>query len=74
VLGLGIFTAIKPGAPLGLLLQKLFVPQGGISPVFYLRNYGVLLVLGCVCLSALPHWLWEKISSKPAQSLQRLST
>lgn len=62
VLGWGIFTANQPGAPLGLLLQKLFVPQGGISPVYYLRNYGVLLVLGCVCSSALPHWLWEKIS------------
>ena len=49
VLGWGIFTANQPGAPLGLLLQKLFVPQGGISPVYYLRNYGVLLVLGCVC-------------------------
>ena len=62
VLGWGIFTANQPGAPLGLLLQKLFVPQGGISPVYYLHNYGVLLVLGCVCSSALPHWLWEKIS------------
>ena len=49
VLGWGIFTANQPGAPLGLLLNKLFVPQGGISPVYYLRNYGVFLVLGCVC-------------------------
>ena len=56
VLGWGIFTANQPGAPLGLLLQKLFVPQGGISPVYYLHNYGVLLVLGLcllVCAAAL---------------------
>ena len=52
VLGWGIFTANQPGAPLGLLLQKLFVPQGGISPVYYLRNYGVLLVLGGVLFCA----------------------
>ena len=49
VLGWGLFTANQPGAPLGLLLQKLFVPQGGISAVYSLRNYGVLLALGCVC-------------------------
>mgnify|MGYP000597871713 CR=1 FL=1 len=69
VLGWGIFTANQPGAPLDLLLQKLFVPQGGISPVYYLRNYGVLLVLGCVCSSALPHWLWEKISKNTVAKL-----
>lgn len=62
VLGWGIFTANQPGAPLGLLLQKLFVPQGGISAVYSLRNYGVLLALGCVCSSALPRRLWDKIS------------
>lgn len=62
VLGWGIFTANQPGAPLGLLMQKLFLPQGGISPVYYLRNYGVLLVLGCLCSSPLPRWLWQKIS------------
>ena len=62
VLGWGLFTANQPGAPLGLLLQKLFVPQGGISAVYSLRNYGVLLALGCVCSSALPRRLWDKIS------------
>ena len=61
VLGWGIFTANQPGAPLGLLLQKLFVPQGGISAVYYLRNYGVFLLLGCVFSSALPRRLWQKL-------------
>lgn len=60
VLGWGIFTSNQPGSPLGLLLSRLFIPQGGISPVYYLRNYGVLLVLGCVCATPLPGWLWEK--------------
>ena len=31
--------------------------------------YGVLLVLGCVCSSALPHWLWEKISKNTVAKL-----
>ena len=63
VLGWGIFTANQPGAPLGLLMQKLFIPQTGISPVYYLRNYGVLLVLGGICSSGFPCWLWKKISA-----------
>lgn len=69
VLGWGIFTANQPGAPLGLLLQKLFVPQGGIAPLYYLRNYGVLLALGCVCSSTLPSWLWAKINKNTAAKL-----
>ena len=69
VLGWGLFTANQPGAPLGLLLQKLFVPQGGISAVYSLRNYGVLLALGCVCSSALPRRLWDKISRNTVAKL-----
>ena len=61
VLGWGIFTANAPGAPLGLLLNRLFLPQGGVSPLYFLRNYGVLLVLGCLCSTGLPGWLWEKL-------------
>lgn len=62
VLGWGIFTANLPGAPLALLAQKLFVPQGGISPLYYLRCYGVFLALGVVCSTPLPGALWRKIS------------
>ena len=29
----------------------------------------MLLVLGCVCSSALPHWLWEKISKNTVAKL-----
>ena len=45
ILGWGIFTANDPGAPLGLLMQKLFLPQSGISPVYFLRCYGIFLLL-----------------------------
>lgn len=62
VLGWGIFTANQPGAPLGLLMQKLFLFQGGISPIYYLRNYGVLLLLGCVFSSSLPRLFWQKLA------------
>lgn len=60
VLGWGIFTANAAGAPLGLLMSRLFLPQGGVSPLYFLRNYGVLLLLGCLFSTSLPGWLWEK--------------
>ena len=60
VLGWGIFTANAPGAPLGLLLNRLFIPQGGVSALYFLRNYGVLLVFGCLCSTPLPSWIWDK--------------
>lgn len=60
VLGWGIFTANAPGAPLGLLLNRLFIPQGGVSALYFLRNSGVLLVFGCLCSTPLPSWIWDK--------------
>jgi len=62
VVGWGIFTANAPGAPLGLLAQKLFLPQGGISPLYFLRNYGILFILCIACSTPLPGALWRRIS------------
>lgn len=63
VIGWAIFTANEPGAPLGLLLSKLFLPQGGISALYYLRNYGVLLLVGALCSTPLPSSWWKKLRS-----------
>ena len=59
VLGWGIFTANVEGAALPLLMSRLFLPSGGISAVYYLRNYGVLLVLCAFCSTALPRKIWQ---------------
>ena len=46
-----------------------------MSKVVYRKNGGrrragyPLLVLGCVCSSTLPHWLWEKISKNTVAKL-----
>ncbi|MGN0984502.1 MAG: MBOAT family O-acyltransferase [Gemmiger sp.] len=69
VLGWGIFTANDPAAPLGLLMSKLFLPQGGVSPLYYLRCYGVFLVLGILCSTPLPAELWRRISRHTALRL-----
>lgn len=60
VLGWGLFTANAAGAPLGLLLNRLFLPHGGVSALYFVRNYGVLLVVGCLCSTPIPGWIWKK--------------
>ena len=42
----------------GLLFQKLFIPSGGVSPLYFLRNYGVLLAVSVVCCTPLIEKLW----------------
>lgn len=69
VVGWGIFTANDPGAPLGLLMRKLFIPQSGVSPAYFLRSYGILLVLGVICSTPLPQRLWRKLSKVTALRL-----
>ena len=59
VLGWGIFTADVEGASLPLLMSRLFLPQGGISPLYYLRNYGVLLIVSIFCSTTLPGKIWQ---------------
>ena len=43
----------------GLLFQKLFIPSGGVSPLYFLRNYGVLLAVSVVCCTPLIEKLWD---------------
>ena len=59
VLGWGIFTANAEGAALPLLMSRLFIPSGGISALYYLRNYGVLLLLGILCSTGLLGRFWQ---------------
>ena len=61
VLGWGLFVGNEKGVGLGLLLQKLFVPSGGVSCLYFLRNYAVLLAVCVVCCTPLPLKVWETI-------------
>ena len=42
--GWALFVGNEDGVGLALLMQKLFIPSGGVSCRYFLRNYGVLLV------------------------------
>lgn len=52
-------------APLQML-QKLFVPSGGICAAYYIRSYGLYLLAGVLVSAGAGRWLWEKISKNTA--------
>ena len=64
VVGWAMFVGNDAGVEFGLLFQKLFVPSGGVSPLYFLRNYGVLLAVSVVCCTPLIEKLWDKLRSR----------
>ena len=46
--------------------MKHLLTVKSLVTLFLTLVFGVLLVLGCVCSSALPRWLWERISRNTA--------
>ncbi len=63
VTGWAMFVSSEPGVGLGLLFQKLFVPQGGVGITYFLRNYGVILAVSAFCCTPLVEKLWNKLRS-----------
>ena len=61
VVGWAMFVGNDAGVGFGLLFQRLFVPTGGVSPVYFLRNYGVLLAVSVVCCTPLIEKLWNAL-------------
>ena len=59
VVGWAMFVGNEAGVGFGLLFRKLFLPSGGASPVYFLRNYGVLLAVSILCCTPLIEKLWD---------------
>ena len=59
VVGWAMFVGNDPGIQFGLLFQKLFTPSAGVSALYFLRNYGVLLAVSFVCCTPLIEKIWD---------------
>ncbi|MGN0707616.1 MAG: MBOAT family O-acyltransferase [Faecalibacterium sp.] len=59
--GWAMFVGNEPGVGFGLLFHKLFLPSGGVSPLYFLRNYGVLLAVSVICCTPLIEKLWDRL-------------
>ena len=62
VVGWAMFVGNDAGVEFGLLFRKLFIPSGGVMPLYFLRNYGVLLAVSVVCCTPLIEKLWKLLS------------
>ena len=58
VVGWAMFVGNEAGVGFGLLFRKLFLPSGGASPAYFLRNYGVLLAVSILCCTPLIEKIW----------------
>ena len=66
VVGWAMFVGNDWGVGFNYLFYKLFVPAGGVSPVYFLRNYGVLLAVSAVCCTPLIEKVWDLLKKRTA--------
>ena len=59
VVGWAMFVGNDPGVQFGLLFRKLFTPSAGVSALYFLRNYGVLLAVSFLCCTPLIEKIWD---------------
>lgn len=71
VVGWAMFVGNDEGVQFGLLFRKLFVWSDGVSPLYFLRNYGVLLAVSIVCCTPLIEKLWDVLRRR---TVTRLAT
>ncbi|MEG0803965.1 MAG: MBOAT family protein, partial [Pygmaiobacter sp.] len=70
VVGWAIFAVDSGMGDLAVFFGKLFIPQGGISAVYFLRNYGTSLAVGALCSTALPGKLYHKLCREKKELLR----
>lgn len=61
VIGWALFVGSDYGVSLSLLLKKMFIPSGGVSALYYLRNYGVLLLVCILCCTPITLKIYERL-------------
>lgn len=74
VIGWAMFVGNEPGVQFGLLFRKLFVPSAGVSPVYFLRSYGVLLIVSVICSTPLIQKVWDVLKKRTWTRLLTLGT
>lgn len=61
VVGWAFFVGSDAGVTLSSLFGKMFLPTGGVSALYFLRNYGVLLLVCILACTPLLQKFYDKI-------------
>ena len=72
--GWAMFVGNEPGVEFGLLFRKMFVPSAGVSPLYFLRSYGVLLIVSVICSTPLIAKIWDILKKRTWTRLATLGT
>ncbi len=64
VVGWAMFVGNDTGVDFALLFQKLFSFSGGVSVLYSLRNYGILLIVSAICCTPLIEKLWNALAKR----------
>ena len=59
--GWAVFVSGDPGVGLGLLMNKLFVPQSGVSWVYFARNYSLILIIAAFFSCSIPMKIYDRL-------------
>ncbi len=73
VIGWAFFVGSDAGVTLPSLFGKLFGFSGGVSALYFLRNYALLLIVSIMCCSKLPQMIYDKIKHKKVIRIALLS-
>jgi len=68
-----VLFAIVDIPQIAVFLNRLFIPQGGISALYYVRNYGIAILVGIVMSTNFPLWVYEKIKKNKLVLIALLS-
>ena len=65
VVGWGIFACTSENVTLPVLLSGLFGFSGGVSALYFLKNYGVLFLMCILFSTPFPETLWQRSGKIP---------
>lgn len=65
IFGWGIFACSTDQITMSALLSGMFRFNSGIPPVFFLRNYGIVLILGVIFSTEYPICVWNRVKKIP---------
>ena len=68
-----VLFAIVDIPQIAVFLNRLFIPQGGISALYYVRNYGIAILVGIIMSTNFPLWVYEKIKKNKLVLIALLS-
>lgn len=64
VVGWGLFAVDSGMADIVAFFSRLFWPQGGVSALYFARNYGVALLVGMLCSTPWPRRFYAWVCKK----------